>query len=104
MKDNNIKEFMQGHFDFSVLKKAGFFPKKMKFNDYEAQAERVRLFFGLESIYDYANIGRGEYCHISYANPTPFDRFMEPIGPPLMQVEGKTAKIIPFKHYPNDAI
>lgn len=98
MKNSKLKEFMQDNFDFSILKKVGFFPKEMKFNDYEGQAERVRVYFGLDSIYDYANIGRGEYCHISYANPTPFTRFLEPIGPPLMQVEGKTAKIVPFKN------
>lgn len=96
MKDNKLKEFMQDHFDFSTLKKVGIF-KGLKFNDYEGQAEVICNFFSLESIYDYTNIGRGEYCHISYANPTPFTRFIEPIGPPLMQVEGKTARIVPFK-------
>jgi|SRR6185369_17755025 hypothetical protein len=96
IKDTKLKEFMQDHFDFKTMKKVVFF-KGIKFNDYEAQAAKVCHFFGLESIYDYANIGRGEYCHISYANPTSFTRFIEPIGPPLMQVEGKTAKIIPFK-------
>lgn len=95
--DNNLKEYMRDNFCFSTLKKAGVFPKEMKFNDYEGQAKIICRIFGLESIYEYSNIGRGEYCHISYANPTPFDRFVEPIGPPLMKVEGRTAKVISFK-------
>lgn len=94
--DKKLKEYMLDNFDFKVLKKAGVFPKEMKFNDYEGQAKRICYLFGLDSIYEYSNIGRGEYCHISYVHPTPFDRFVEPIGPPLMKVEGKTAKIISF--------
>lgn len=96
-EQQKIKEFMQEHFHFSSLKKAGVFPKEMKFNDYQGQAKRICEIFSLESIYDYANIGRGEYCHISYAHPTPFTRFVEPIGPPLMKIEGKKAKIINIK-------
>lgn len=94
---NKLKQFMQDNFDFASNKKAGIYPKDMKFNDYEGQAKIICTIFSLESIYEYSNIGRGEYCHISYVNPTPFTRFLEPIGPPLMQVEGKTAKIIPIK-------
>lgn len=94
-----LKEFMEDHFDIRTLKKVGVFPKEMKLNDYEGQAKRICELFDLESIYDYANIGRGEYCHISYAHPTPFTRFIEPIGPPLMQIEGNTAKIIPINNY-----
>lgn len=94
--DSKLKEYMRDHFDFSLFKKIGLFQKDMKFNDYEGQAEIICRRFGLDSIYEYSNIGRGEYCHITYAHPTPFDRFVEPIGPPLMNVEGKTAKIVPF--------
>ena len=92
----SLKEYMQDNFCFSTLKKAGVFPKEVKFNDYEGQAEVICRIFSLESIYDYSNIGRGCYAHISYVNPTPFDRFVEPIGPPLMKVEGKEAIVIPF--------
>lgn len=92
-----LKEYMQDNFYFPALKKAGVFPKEMKFNDYEGQAAIINRIFGLESIYDYSNIGRGQYCHITYANPTPFDRFIERIGPPLMQVVDRTAKIVLFK-------
>lgn len=95
-----LKEFMQEHFHFSSMKKGGVFPKEMKFNDYEGQAERICKMFDLESVYDYANIGRGAVCHISHVHPTPFDRFIEPIGPPLMQVEGKTTKVVPFNKKP----
>jgi hypothetical protein len=91
-----LKEYMQENFWFAGLKKAGVFPKEMRFNDYAGQATIICRVFSLESIYDYSNIGRGCYAHISYANPTPFDRFVEPIGPPLMQVVDMTAKIIPF--------
>lgn len=87
---------MRDNFDFSSLKKAGIFPKDMKFNDYEGQAKIICYIFSLDSIYDYSNIGRGCYAHLTRTNPTSFDRFVEPIGPPLMQVEGKTAKIIPL--------
>lgn len=96
MPDNKLKDFMEEHFSFSDLKKSGFFPKEMKFNDYEGQAKRVCDFFELDSVYDYANIGRGVRVHISYAKPTAFTRFVETIGQPLMKVEGKTAIIIPI--------
>lgn len=94
--DRKLKDYMRDNFDFSTLKKVGLFPKDMKFNDYEGQAKIICHKFGLESIYEYSNIGRGQYCHISYTHPTPFTRFVEPIGPPLMQIEGKTAKVIPL--------
>lgn len=92
-----LKEYVQDNFYYPALKKAGVFPKEMKFNDYAGQAKRICHLFGLDSIYEYSNIGRGHYCHITYANHTPFDRFVEPIGPPLMQVVDRTAKIIPFE-------
>jgi len=98
----SVKDFMKENFDFSALKKAGVFAKDMKFNDYEGQAKRICDMFSLESIFDYENIGRGCFAHISYAHPTPFTRFVEPIGPPLMQVEGKTAKIVSMKNQSHD--
>lgn len=93
MKDERLKEFMRNHFDFSSLKKAGVFPKEMKFNDYEEQAKVICYLFSLDSVYEYAFIGVGCRVHISYVNPTPFTPFIETITP-LMKVEGKTAKII----------
>jgi hypothetical protein len=89
-----LKEYMRENFCFSSLKKAGLFPPSMKFNDYAGQAAIICGHFSLGSIYEYSNIGRGCYAHVTYANPTPFDRFVEPIGPPIMQVVGKTAKIV----------
>lgn len=68
-KGKALKAFMQNHFDFSALKKAGVFPKEMKFNDYDAQAKRICEMFSLENIYDY---GKHEIrCHISYAGDRP---------------------------------
>src|SRR3954465_187035 len=99
--DNKLKEYMRDNFDFPSMKKVGIFPKEMKFNDYEGQAKRICHIFSLQSVYDYSNIGRGCYAHLSYVNPTPFTRFVEPIGPPLMQVEGKTAKVISITHSNN---
>lgn len=60
-----LKSFMKANFDFSTLKKVGFF-KDIKFNDYEGQAKRVCIFFGYKSIYEY---GKHEIrCHISYTS------------------------------------
>src|SRR6187431_1062753 len=60
-----LKAYMQTHFDFSTLKKAGFF-KGIKFNDYEAQAKRVCTFFGYDNVYEYSK--HEIRCHISYAS------------------------------------
>lgn len=97
-----LKEYMRDNFDFSSLKKSGVFPKEIKYNDYEAQAKIVCKIFGLESIYDYSNIGRGIPCHISYVHSTPFTRFVEFINGPLLTVVDGGAKIIPFKKSNND--
>jgi hypothetical protein len=50
--NKTLKKFMLENFDFTGLRKAGFFTSEMK-GDYEAQAARVCQFFGLKSIYDY---------------------------------------------------
>lgn len=66
---NVLRIYLKDHFDFSTLKKAGFFPKEMKHNDYEGQAKRICEWFGLESIFDY---GKHEIrCHISYGGERP---------------------------------
>ena len=51
--DNKMKDFVKNHIAFSELKKVGFFPKEMKFNDYEGITNRVLNFFGYKSIEDY---------------------------------------------------
>lgn len=51
-KDEVLKRFMKEFFHFPTLCKVGFFTKEMK-GDYKAQAERVRKFFGYESVYEY---------------------------------------------------
>lgn len=71
MTDKVLKAYMKQHFDFSTLKKVGFYPKDMKHTDYEGQAKRVCEFFGLESIYDY-----NKYeirCHLSFAGERPLN-------------------------------
>lgn len=65
-KGKALKVYMQTHFNFSVLKKSGLFPKEMKFNDYEGQAKRICTFFGFENIYEYSK--HEIRCHISYAS------------------------------------
>jgi hypothetical protein len=95
--DQTLKSYMRDNFDFPSMKKVGIYPKTMKFNDYEGQAKIICRMFSLESVYEYSNIGRGMYAHISYVNPTPFHRFVEPIGPPIMKVEGKTGKVVEMK-------
>jgi hypothetical protein len=64
-----LKAFMKENFDFSSLKKVGFYPKDMKHTDYEGQAKRVCHFFGYESVYEYKS--HEIRCHISYAGERP---------------------------------
>jgi len=68
-QSDKLKKFMATHFDFNALKKAGFY-KDIKKSDYEAQAERVRKFFGLESVYDYTEIAKGVSYHITESSYT----------------------------------
>lgn len=66
MSKKALQAFLKAHFDFTSLKKSGFFPKEMKHTDYEGQAKRICDYFGLASIYEY-----GKYeirAHITYAN------------------------------------
>jgi hypothetical protein len=85
--DKKLKEYMLDNFDFSSLKKAGVYPKEMKFNDYVGQAERICHIFSLSSIYDYDKLGKGTRVHFSYADPKPgphdippYRKFIEIIG------------------------
>ena len=72
-KADVLKRFMQEHFPFSVLRKAGFFTKEMK-NDYEAQAKRVCNRFGFKTVFEY---GAEEIrCHITKVNPDPSEPFI----------------------------
>lgn len=58
-----LKRFIKEFFDFTSLRKAGFFTKEMR-NDYYAQAERICIFFGFDNVFEY---GKDETrCHISY--------------------------------------
>lgn len=82
-----LKEYMQDNFDFQSLKKAGVFPRDMRFNDYEGQAKVICHFFSLSSIYDYSEIGKGTRVHFSYADKVPgpleippYRKFVEVIG------------------------
>lgn len=52
--DKYLKTYLKNNFDFSVLKKAGFFSKDIKSTDYEKQAERICHHFGFKNIYEYS--------------------------------------------------
>ena len=63
-KEKLLKAFMQEHFPYSEFKKVGLFPKEIKGN-YQAQAERVCMFFGYKTVYEFG--AKEIRCHISYA-------------------------------------
>lgn len=52
--DRYLKTYLKNNFDFSVLKKCGFYSKEIKSTDYEKQAERICRRHGLKNIYDYS--------------------------------------------------
>lgn len=109
--DKKLKEYMLDNFHFAGLKKAGFFPKTMKFNDYEGQAAIICHSFSIKSIYEYSEIGKGTRVHISYADPKPgphdippHRKFVEVIGEEYQK--DKEGRLISFskevKHRLND--
>ena len=51
-KKKTLENFMKEFFPYNNFKKIGLFTKEMK-GDYEAQAKRVCLFFGYETVYEY---------------------------------------------------
>ena len=59
-----LENFMKEFFPFNEFKKAGIFTKEMK-GDYKAQSEKIRIFFGYDSIYEYG--AETIHCHITYA-------------------------------------
>lgn len=62
-----LKRFMQEFFPFNEFKKAGIFTKEMK-GDYKAQSEKIRIFFGYKTIFEY---GAMEFrAHISMCDGT----------------------------------
>jgi hypothetical protein len=63
--DKYLKTYLKNNFSFSDLKKAGFFGKDIKHNDYEKQAERICKFFGLLNIYDYSKMNVGARYHLT---------------------------------------
>lgn len=62
-----LKKYMKDNFDYSGLKKCGVF-KDIKHNEYIAQAERIKKFFGLQSIYDYGKYGIDTGCGDFFIN------------------------------------
>jgi hypothetical protein len=64
--EETLKNFMLEQFDFDTLKKAGFYGKEIKRNDYKAQAARVCWFFGFETVFEYG--AKDIRCHITYAS------------------------------------
>lgn len=64
--DALLKSFMEEHFDFKALKKAGFYDKSIKRDDYQKQADRVCQFFGFQSVYQYGF--KRTSAHLSYGS------------------------------------
>lgn len=60
-----LKTFIEEFFDYDELQKAGFW-KGIKKNECELQAERIRTFFGLKTIYEYRVEPMA--AHISYVD------------------------------------
>ena len=66
--DKTLENFMKEHFPYSEFKRIGFFTKEMR-GDYEAQAERVRKFFGYKSVFEYC--AKEVRCHLTFAGNRP---------------------------------
>lgn len=61
-----LKRFMKEFFPYTTFRKVGFFSKEMKGN-YYMQAERVCVWFGYETVFQY---GSEEIrCHLSEVKP-----------------------------------
>jgi hypothetical protein len=54
--DERLKIYIEENIPFKELKDAGFFDKEIKGSDYDKIAERICIFFGLKSIYEYSEI------------------------------------------------
>ena len=67
-KDKVLENFMKEFIPFEELQRTGFFTKEMK-GDYEAQAERVRKFFGYKTVYQYG--AKEITCHLSFTSKRP---------------------------------
>ena len=61
-----LKNFLKDQFDFKELKKIGFYKKEIKATDYQAQADRICQYFGLETVYQYNFTTT--HAHISYVD------------------------------------
>ena len=64
-KELVLERFMQEHFDFNSLCKAGFFNKGMR-KDYQAQADRICSYFGFKTVFEYGT--KEIRCHITYGD------------------------------------
>jgi hypothetical protein len=62
--DKLLKNFLEEHFDFDELKKAGVYPKEIKRKDIHAQAARICQLFGYITVYEYG--AKKIRAHISY--------------------------------------
>jgi hypothetical protein len=63
--DQLLKDFLEEFFDFTTLKKVGFFPKDCKKSDIHEQAKRICNRFGYKSVFEYG--ATKIRCHISCA-------------------------------------
>lgn len=65
-KERLLKNFLEEHFNFDELKSVGFYNKTIKRKDYQKQADRICMFFGYQTVYQY-NF-ETTYAHISYSH------------------------------------
>ena len=66
-KDRVLKEFMEEHFDFRALKKAGFYGRNIRKCDFYSQAQRVCQYFGYKTVFEYNT--REIRGHLTFADP-----------------------------------
>jgi len=59
-----LERFIKEFFDFNELVKIGFFTKEMR-GKYEAQAQKICHFFGMETVYEWRS--EASQVHFSYA-------------------------------------
>lgn len=68
-----LKRFMKEFFPYTEFKKFGLFTKEMR-GDYQAQADRICEWFGIETVYEYG--AREIRCHITHVDPDPSEPFV----------------------------
>lgn len=75
-------KFLKDKFWFAGLKKAGVYPKSMKFNDYDGQIKRQCELWGINSIFDYERL-------IAIRRPARPEDFLPFTANPIIDSSGK---------------